>query len=180
MKRLIAVVVAVALPVMAHGSTLNLGAIKSGTYEGTFSSPVAAYNGQKAVAVVTNKGNEIELNVSSAPGSTDSWKETWTLSCNTLNQKELDPTTGAVAKTYTATSAEPCNGTYNINVKDKAKNECDAGTDCRYYWTVSATNNGFVYSGFGVGKEKIADATAKAEPRFNVPFKFSNPIATSK
>lgn len=179
MKKWIAVAVAVVLPVLAHAASLDLGTIKSGTYEGTFTSVVPAYNGQKATAVVTNKGNEIELTVSSAPGTTDPWKEVWTLSCNTLVQKELDPKTGAPGKSYGASAAQPCNGTYNVN-KNAANGACDAGIDCRNYWTVQSTNNGFIYSGYGVPKEKKADATAKAEQRFSVPFKISNATAATK
>lgn len=173
MKKLYAVVVAIALavPALAWSASPYVSSFKDGKYSGTISSKlVPDMNGKKVSLEVKHEGENAVLNVTYDDGT----REVWTLNDKTLIQKELDKT-NKVANTYGATAPKPATDTeqsFNINCKDKAKNDCDAGVDARNYWTLKATpTNEIIYSYTGVPKDKKSDATAKVEKRFE--FKFS-------
>lgn len=160
MKKLmvVAVVVALALPAICMAGTA-----KPGKYEGKVTFSVdPKLNGQNVTADVKTEGTSTVATITYAGG-----KEIWTWNDKTLDQKEVD-NTGKVLQQYKANFA---NGKYELNCTDKAKNVGDAGIDCRNYWTINTTPDGFTYEVFGVGKDKQTDATAKAQKRHTFAFK---------
>jgi hypothetical protein len=161
MKKILvaAVVVALALPALGWA-----GMPKAGKHEGKVTFSVdPKLNGQSLTADVKTEGSNTIATVSYAGG-----KEIWTWNDKMLDQKEVD-NTGKVLQEYKATFA---NGKYEVNCKDKAKNECDAGIDARNYWVINTAPDGaWTYEVFGIAKDKKSDATVKAEKRHTFSFK---------
>lgn len=162
MKKMLvaAAVVALVLPALAWSATAP------GKYQGTITSVLPDLNGKKCTAEVKNEGTNTVATVVYDNGD----KEVWTWNDKMLDQKEYDKT-GKMTQQYGATATTP--GTYNINCKDKVKNDCDAGVDARNYWTIRANPDAFTYQVFGVPKEKKGDPTAKVERRHEFAFKLA-------
>jgi len=173
MKKLyaVAVVVALALPVLAWSATPYTSSFKDGKFEGTITSVIPDLNNKKVTAEVKHEGDKVVMTVSYEGG-----KEIWAWDDKSLMQKEVDLKTGKVTQEYGATAAKtPATNeqTFNVNCKDKAKNDCDVGIDSRNYWTLKTSPTEITYLVYGVSKDKKADATAKAEKRHEFTFKFT-------
>ena len=157
MKKYLLALVALAVPMAVLATSPYTTSFKQGKYEGAFQSIVPQLNGQKAAVEVKTVGENVEATVVTG-GPADASKEVWTWNDKQLIQKEFDPKTNQVVKTYTATAEKPATGSeqvYKINCKDRAKNQCDADIDGRNYWTIRALPDGFEYLVFGVpGTEK--------------------------
>jgi hypothetical protein len=173
MKKVYAVLVvaALAVPVLGWSATPYTSSFKDGKYEGTITSVVPDLNGKKATAEVKHIGDNVEVTVAYEGG-----KEVWTLNDKTLMQAEVDAKTNKPGDKYGATAAKPAatnEQTFNINCKDKAKNECDAGVDPRNYWTLKTGANEFKYLVYGVPRDKKGDPTVKVEKRHDFTFKLA-------
>lgn len=170
MKRaMIAVaVVALSLPVLANASDYT-ASFKDGVYNGTIKSVSPEINNLAAKMTVKHEGNNVVGTVEYKDG-----KEIWTWNDMTINQKEMDLKTGAVAMEYGATAEKPVAGLeqkYLINCKDRAKNICDGDVDGRSNWVLKSAPNSITYLMFGVAKEKKGDAKEPVAQRHE--FKFS-------
>ena len=164
MKKLmvVAVLVALALPVAAHAGI----DATAGKYTGTaVVSADPSLNGKPLTAEVKKEGTNNVATITYPDGA----KEVWKWNAKTLDQAELDKA-GKEGQKYGATFTG--NG-YYVNCKDKAKNICDSDIDSRNYWIIDTTPDSFKYVVFGVSKDKKADATAKAEKRHEFAFKLA-------
>lgn len=174
MKKLLVIVavLALTLPVVASASNYTT-AFKAGKYNGTINSVLPALNGKPVTMEVTTKGNDVVATVTYEGG-----KEVWTWNDTTLNQQEFDLATNKMTMQYGAKAPAATTGTsqkFEVNCKDKAKNDCDAGVDARNYWVLESSSPTTIkYIVFGIPKEKKGDPSIKAEKRHEFVFNKAN------
>jgi hypothetical protein len=160
-KMLVLAVALVALPALASAATVNC---TPGQYSGKLWSVDSGLNGKTGTLTVTKEGEKCVMKFKAEGAS-----EIWEVSGNTLFQKEFDDS-GKVLQEYKASLQ---GNNFVINCKDRAKNDCDAGIDYRNYWQLKTTPNEVIYTVYGVGSDKKADATAKAVKRHEFSFKMT-------
>lgn len=165
---LVAVVLALSVPVVAFGGTPYTDSFKEGKYRGTITSVVPDLNGKKAEMVVTREKDKVTATVTYEGG-----KEIWSWDDKVLLQKEIDPATGKEGMTYGATATKPAttnSQAFNVNCKNKTKNECDAGADARFYWELKSSPSKIDYIVYGVAKEEFTKPEVQAKKRHTFSF----------
>lgn len=165
---LVAVVLALSVPVVAFGGTPYTDSFKEGKYRGTITSVVPDLNGKKVEMVVVKKDGKIEAKVTG-----DGVYEIWTWTDKELFHKEIDPATGKEGMTYGATATKPAttnSQAFNVNCKNKTKNECDAGADARFYWELKSSPSKIDYIVYGVAKEEFTKPEVQAKKRHTFSF----------
>lgn len=170
MKKIVVTLVAVAvsLPMVVMGASNFTSSFKDGKYNLAISSVLPDLNNKKGTAEVKHEGNQVVATV-----NYDGGQEVWKWDDKTLTQEEIDLKTNKTVDKYGATAErEPTatSQTYNINCKNKATNDCEAGVDARNKWTLEAVNAGFKYSYTGVAKADKGKMDVPVAKRFEFNF----------
>lgn len=123
--------------------------VKPGIYTATMESMWTTANGKHWKAEVLKENGKTIAKCEILSSAKWSYKELWVWDDQTLVQTEngWGLTTGPDSKTYTATNT---NGKYIVNCKNRESGDCDGGMEPSRYWTITATDDGFVYEAWGV------------------------------
>lgn len=172
MKKLLVVValVAVSLPVLAWSASPYVTSFTDGKYQGKINSVDPSINGKVATMEVKHEGDTVVGTVTYEGG-----KEIWKWNDKTLTQQEVDLKTNQPSQAYGATaSAAPATNKqlFNVNCKNKAANDCDAGIDANNTWTLTSASNTINYT--VNGKLKKGDAAAPVQKKHEFSFTKTN------